>query len=190
KPAAQMVPNTGRGMSLPLFVRALAAASAGADTAEKLLGEMRATRRQGGDAYGAKIMEIRELEIAALISASKKNFDEAVATMKRATSLEEEMSPPSGPPALVKPSHELFGEILLRAGKPKEAAGQFIVALNRQPNRARSLIGAARAYAQSGDNARAVEFYTNFLRAWRQADVNLPELREARKFTGKELGSN
>src|SRR5262245_6725952 len=190
KPAAQMVPNTGRGMSLPLFVRALAAASAGVDTAEKLLGEMRATRRQGNDAYGAKILEIRELEIAALISASKKNFDEAVATMKRATSLEEEMSPPSGPPTLIKPSHELFGEILLRAGMPKEAAGQFTIALNRQPNRARSLLGAARAYAQSGDKARAIEFYTNFLRAWRQADANLPELREARKFTGIEIGSN
>ncbi len=186
KPAAQMVPTTRRGMSLPLFVRALAAASAGSADAEKLLSEMRSNRRQSSDAYGAKILEIRELEIAALISASKKNFDEAITAMKKATALEEEMSPPSGPPTLVKPSHELFGEILLRAGKPKEAAQQFGAALNRQPNRARSLIGAARAYAQSGDKARANEFYTNFLRVWREADANLPELPEARKFTGME----
>src|SRR5262249_882682 len=122
---------------------------------------------------------------AAAISAAKKNSDEPVAAMNRATSLEEEMSPPSGPPALIKPSHELFGEILMRAGKPKEAAGQFAIALNRQPNRARSLIGSARAYAQSGDKARAVEFYTNFLSAWRLADANLEELREAREFIGQ-----
>jgi hypothetical protein len=34
--------------------------------------------------------------------------------MKKATELEEAMSPPSGPPVLIKPTHELFGEILLR----------------------------------------------------------------------------
>jgi tetratricopeptide (TPR) repeat protein len=186
KPATTMTPNTRRGMSLPLFVRAMGAASAGSAGAEKLLGEMRANRQQSADTYGAKILEIRELEVAALIAASKKNFDEAIAAMKRATALEEEMSPPSGPPTLIKPSHELFGEILLRAGKPKEAAAQFAIALNRQPNRARSLIGAARAYAQSGDKTRAVELYTSFLRAWREADANLPESREARKFTGME----
>ena len=39
---------------------------------------------------------------------------------------------------LIKPTHELFGEILLRAGKPQEAAAQFRTALLRQPNRARS----------------------------------------------------
>jgi tetratricopeptide (TPR) repeat protein len=186
KPATTMTPNTRRGMSLPLFVRAMAAASAGSAEAEKLLGEMRANRQQSDDAYGAKILEIRELEVAALIAASKRSFNEAIAAMKRATALEEEMSPPSGPPTLIKPSHELFGEILLRAGKSKEAAAQFAIALNRQPNRARSLIGSARAYAQSGDKARATEFYTSFLRIWREADANLPELREARKFTGIE----
>lgn len=186
KPATTMTPNTRRGMSLPLFVRAMGAANAGSADAEKLLGEMRANRQQSADAYGAKILEIRELEVAALVAASKKNDDEAIAAMKRATALEEEMSPPSGPPTLIKPSHELFGEILLRAGKPKEAAAQFAIALNRQPNRARSLVGAARAYAQSGDKARAIEFYKNFLRAWREADANLPELREAHKFTGME----
>ncbi|MGH9937138.1 MAG: hypothetical protein ACREAM_12875, partial [Blastocatellia bacterium] len=71
------------------------------------------------------------------------------------------------------------------AGKPKEAARAFAAALNRQPNRARSLIGAARAFAQSGDKARANEFYTNFLRVWREADANLPEAREAREFIGQ-----
>ncbi|MGH9841851.1 MAG: tetratricopeptide repeat protein [Blastocatellia bacterium] len=187
KPAAAqtMVPNTRRGMSLPLFVRALAAASAGSPDAEKLLTEMRANRGQSNDAYGAKILEIRELEIVALIAASKKNFDEAITAMKRATQLEEEMSPPSGPPTLIKPSHELFGEILLGAGKPQEASKQFATALARQPNRARSLLGSARAAAQSGAKTTAVEIYTKLLGIWKQADANLPEMREAREFVGQ-----
>jgi tetratricopeptide (TPR) repeat protein len=187
KPAAAqtMTPNTRRGMSLPLFVRALAAASNGSPDAEKLLAEMRANRGQSNDAYGAKILEIRELEIAALISSSKNNFDEAIAAMKRATALEEEMSPPSGPPTLIKPSHELFGEILLRANKPQEAAKQFATALARQPNRSHSLLGAARAAAKAGNKAAAVETYTKWLSIWQQADTNPPELREAREFIGQ-----
>ncbi len=185
KPAATMVPGSRRGISIPLFVRAYAAASTSAADADKLLNEMRASREQNKDNYSAKILEVRELEIVALIASSKKNYDEAIEAMKKATALEEDMSPPSGPPTLIKPSHELFGEILLRAGKPKDAAKQFEVALSRQPGRARSLIGAARAAAQSGDKSGAVAAYTDLLRIWQSADSNLPELREAREYLGQ-----
>ena len=188
-PAATMVPSSRRGMLLPLFVQAYAAAYTSSPKAEKLLQEMRLARQQNKDEYGAKALEIRELEIAALISVSKRNFDEAAATIQKATSIEEEMSPPSGPPTLVKPSHELAGEIFLRAGKPQEAVKQFEAALSRQPNRARSLIGLARATAQNGGGANAVVAYTNFLRIWQQADSDLPELREAREYLG-QAGSN
>jgi Tfp pilus assembly protein PilF len=92
------------------------------------------------------------------------------------------MTPPYGPPNLIKPSHELFGEILLRAGKPAEAAAQFKTALLRQPNRARSLLGAARAAAQSGNQAAAAAAYTALLEQWKQADPDLPELREVRDY--------
>jgi predicted Zn-dependent protease len=83
---------------------------------------------------------------------------------------------------LIKPSHELFGEILLRANRPKEAAEQFATALLRQPNRARSLLGAARAAAQSGNAKMAAEIYSTLLRQWQQADAQLAELREAQDY--------
>jgi tetratricopeptide (TPR) repeat protein len=126
-------------------------------------------------------MQIMELEINALASSSKGSYKEAIEAMKKAIALEEEMSPPSGPPELIKPSHELFGEILLRAGQPKEAAQQFATSLLRQPNRARSLLGAARAAAQSGDSKGAATAYSNLLHIWTLADVQLPELREAKE---------
>jgi Tfp pilus assembly protein PilF len=69
----------------------------------------------------------------------------------------------------------------LRAGKPAEAKEQFKVALLRQPNRARSLLGAARAAAQTEDRAGAVAAYTKLLEQWKRAD-DLPELREARDY--------
>ncbi len=147
--------------------------------------ELESLRRQlseAGEGYAARSTEIMKLEVAACEAASKSNYSEAIELMKRATANEEEMSPPSGPPGLIKPSHELFGEILLAARRPKEAAQQFNNALLRQPNRARSLLGLARAAAQAGDTKAAVEAYSKVSRQWNQADANLPELREAQDY--------
>ena len=125
---------------------------------------------------------IRQLEIEALNASMKKDHAKAIELMKKATALEEETSAPLGPPHLIKPTHELFGEILLRAGQPSEAAAQFKIALLRQPNRARSLLCAARAAAQSGNKAAAAAAYTALLDQWKQADEGLAELREARDY--------
>ena len=125
---------------------------------------------------------INELEVFAVGASVKGEHDKAATLMKRAVELEEKLGPPSGPPGLIKPSHELFGELLLRAGKPAEAAEQFRLSLLRQPNRARSLLGAARAAAKTGDRATATAIYQKFLAQWQQADPELPELKEARDY--------
>jgi hypothetical protein len=70
----------------------------------------------------------------AVASAAKGKPDKAIKIMEKATALEESVSPPPGPPPLIKSSHELFGEILLRASRPKEAAKQFARSLLRQPD--------------------------------------------------------
>jgi tetratricopeptide (TPR) repeat protein len=129
-----------------------------------------------------------ELEVSALNASMKGNTNEAIEMMKRATSLEEELSPPSGPPTLIKPSHELFGEIYWRANRPKEAAQQFAIALSRQPNRARSLLGAARAAIQSGDTKEATVAYSRLLKIWAQADANSSEMREAQDYLKQSRG--
>jgi tetratricopeptide (TPR) repeat protein len=174
---------SNRSQTLPLFVRGLAGAASGSAQAEKSLIALKAVTISGGP--GAGMLEIRELEIAALMAALKPDYDRAITSMKQAASLEEAMGPPSGPPGLIKPSHELYGEILLRAGRPREAAEQFRIALQRQPNRARSLLGAARAAAKSGDTASAASAYAKLLEQWQQADEGLPEVREARDYLTK-----
>ena len=126
--------------------------------------------------------EINEDEIAAVNASMKKDHAKAIELMKKATALEEAMRPPSGPPSLIKPTHELFGEILLRVGKPAEAAEMFKVSLQRQPNRARSLLGAARAAAQTGNQSEALTAYAALIEQWKQADTGLYELREARDY--------
>jgi tetratricopeptide (TPR) repeat protein len=163
--------------TLPFFIRGLAAAMTGS---EIQLNELEALRSKAE--RGKLAIEINESEIAALNASMKKDYNKAIELMKKATLLEEEMRPPSGPPSLIKPTHELFGEILLRAGKPAEAAEMFKVALQRQPNRARSLLGAARAAAQTGNQSAALTAYAALIEQWKQADNGLSELREARDY--------
>ncbi|HZI48766.1 MAG TPA: hypothetical protein VFD75_13290 [Pyrinomonadaceae bacterium] len=165
--------TSSASVTLPFFVRGLAAAVSGSVTEPSIAG-LQETRASG---------EIFALEIGALKASMNKDHGRAIELMKQATALEEAMSPPSGPPGLIKPSHELYGEILLRADKPREAAEQFKIALLRQPNRARSLLGAARAAAQTGNQSGALTAYTALLDQWKQADSNLSELREARDYT-------
>ena len=177
-----------RGESLPIFIRGLTAAAKGSAEAQQRIADLQAISKPlagtPASINSLRIMglEIRQLEIDAVFRASKGSFDEAIELLRKATALEESLPQPSGPPVLVKPSHELLGDILLRAGRPKEAAQQFDISLLRQPNRARSLLGAARAAAKMGDAERAAVAYANFLRQWQQGDVQLPELREAQNY--------
>ena len=159
--------TSSASVTLPFFIRGLAAAMNGSTT-ERI--------PTAGNSM------IFEIEIAALSASMKKDHAKAIELMKKATALEESVTAPYGPPGVIKPSHELFGEILLRAGKPAEAAEMFKVALQRQPNRARSLLGAARAAAQSGLQSSALSAYSALMDQWKQADPNLVELREARDY--------
>jgi len=164
-------------LTLPPFVRGLAAAVENSAAVDQNLEKLRTVESNTA---------IRELEIKALSASMKNDHAKAIELMKKATALEELTSAPYGPPSLIKPTHELFGEILLRAGKPADAVAQFKKALVRQPNRARSLLGAARAATQSGDSAAATAAYTKLVEQWKQADEGLPELREARDYLKQE----
>ena len=179
---------SNRSQTLPLFIRGLSAARRDVTEAEKSLNGLRAIGRDTNSTGPSQgMIEIRELEVAAVAASMKQDHVRASDLMKQATTLEEAMPPPSGPPGLVKPSHELFGELLFKAGKPAEAAEQFKVAMLRQPNRARSLLGAARAAAAMGDRDGARAAYAKLLEQWKLADEGLPELREAREYLKKNM---
>jgi hypothetical protein len=171
-----------------IFTRGLQSAVQGSPDAQKYITELTTIREQQSGAKEPFITqvvmmtEIQELEIAAMFNVAKGHFDDAIKSMKQATALEDAMPPPSGPPTVIKPPHELFGEILLRAGRPQEAAQQFATSLRRHPNRARSLLGAARAAAKSGDPQGAAHAYTQFSRQWQQSDAKVPELCEAQDY--------
>ncbi|HET6468631.1 MAG TPA: hypothetical protein VFG43_09665, partial [Geminicoccaceae bacterium] len=132
-----------------VFARGLAAAVTGSGEAQQAVAALQEVGRQVADApipfaaNMAPVLEIQALEIEAAMSAARGHTEEAVATAKRATTLEEALPVPPGPPPLIKPSHELLGELLLQAGRHDEAARAFAASLFRHPGRAQSLKGAA-----------------------------------------------
>jgi hypothetical protein len=119
----------------------------------------------GGE--GDKGVQIMHKELLAMIAQAKGQTDQAIALLTEATKIEESMRAPNGAADPVKPSHELLGEVLLAAGKHKEAAVAFDTSLLRMPNRARSLMGAIKAHAGAGNKTRAAELQATLNSFWK-----------------------
>ena len=99
--------------------------------------------------------EVMELELKAMWSMLKNDATTAEKLLKSAVEIETAISFAFGPPTIVKPSFELYGEWLLQQGKPKEAAEQFAVSLKAAPGRRLSVKGKAEAEKQLKNNATA-----------------------------------
>jgi tetratricopeptide (TPR) repeat protein len=121
----------------------------------------------GGNPDAGKGVRIMHMELQALIAQSKGQNDQAIKLLTDATQLEESLRPPNGAADPIKPSHELLGEVLLQAGKAKEAADAFETSLLRMPNRARSLMGAIKAHTAAGNKMRAAERQATLNSFWK-----------------------
>jgi tetratricopeptide (TPR) repeat protein len=120
----------------------------------------------GGPDTG-KSASVMHRELAALLAEAGGDKDRAITLLREAVAIEESMRPPNGAADPVKPAHELLGEVLLRAGKAAEASSAFDACLLRMPNRARSLMGAANAYAAAGQKTLAAERVATLRSFWK-----------------------
>ena len=169
------------GNANELFAIGLSAANSGgaarAERARTVLAERVQDPREGDLRPAIAIME---RELAAAIAHAAGRGDEAVGILREAADRESMLPPPLGLPAPIKPAPELLGEVLLALNRPREAAPFFEQALARNRNRSRSVLGLARAAAATGDAAAARKHYTALLDNLRDADPDLPLVREAR----------
>jgi tetratricopeptide (TPR) repeat protein len=128
--------------------------SATATIAVDKLKAMRTQAESGSNAYRAKPFAIMEKEVAAALAASQKDTATAEKLLKEATALELTLDAPSGPPEPIKPSFELYGELLNDIGRTQDAAAQFNQSLLRMPNRRASLHGLEKASATRTSQAQ------------------------------------
>jgi tetratricopeptide (TPR) repeat protein len=126
-----------------------------AEAAAAALQAITAATQGGPTSYAAKPHVVREKELGAVVRWAKGQKEEALQFAKEAAEAEKTMAAPSGPPEPIKPAFELYGELLMEAGRAKEAALAFEQALLRTPKRTPSVLGLARAAAASGDQITA-----------------------------------
>jgi tetratricopeptide (TPR) repeat protein len=126
-------------------------------TANVALEKLRAMRTQaesGSNAYRAKPFAIMEKEVGAALASAQSDTASAERLLKEATAIELSLDAPSGPAEPIKPSFELYGELLLDLNRPQDAAAQFNQSLQRTPNRRASLRGLERANGQRPTTAQ------------------------------------
>jgi tetratricopeptide (TPR) repeat protein len=139
-----------------------------------------ATLYRMGSASSAGADAVMKKQLEALAARADKDLPRAAALGKEAAADEDKLDFEFGPPSVVKPAHELAGELLLASGDAAGASAEFEKALASAPNRALSLLGLARAAAKSGDRAASAEAYRRLASIWSRADADLPETAEVR----------
>jgi tetratricopeptide (TPR) repeat protein len=150
---------------------------AGAEQSLRRLGAL-AARAPADDEDNPQVVAILETELRAAIRADDGAGDEAVALLRQAGAIEDTIPVAYGPPDVVKPTHELLGELLLAQGKPAEAQQEFVRSLALAPRRTASLLGLARAAAAAGDTPIAEQARADLREIWHRAEPDLAGLAE------------
>jgi tetratricopeptide (TPR) repeat protein len=185
--------------NLDTFVRGLAALERGdraaaAEALAKMKAEAPVDAGSSGHSHGAmdpylsgwrETDAVLRKELEARILFAEGKTEPALRAAREAAVLEDATSFEFGPPDIVKPSHELMGELLLAANRPAEARQEFEKALSRAPNRTPSLLGLARAASRAGDAAAAQKAYGKLREVWSRADPDVAGLAEARRTRGQ-----
>ncbi len=126
-----------------LFARGYAAAHRG---------ELRRARKELGklQELGGEDAEILALSLEGLLAHLDGNSRAALDLLRRAADREDSTRIPSGPPDLIKPALELYGEVLVELGRCDEALSPLERSLARMPGRRLSVRAAQSAAGCAG----------------------------------------
>jgi tetratricopeptide (TPR) repeat protein len=133
------------------------------------------TAGAGGD---SRVPQVMALQLEAMLLFSEGRREEALVLARQGAVVEAGLPFEFGPPVPVKPVNEQVGEMLMDLRRPKEAMEAFELSLKRNPKRAISLLGLARAATAAKDTATAQRAYAELREIWKKADKTLPELKE------------
>jgi hypothetical protein len=158
-------------------------------TVISLLDAMGQQNAAAGQRMHAALDDSSKNELASALALYEKHPAEAERLAAESVKYEAAMEFPSGPPDLLKPAYEFYGETLLSLNKPAQAAEQFNIALKRMPKRALSLLGLARALAAQKDNVGAAKAYRELAQIWSNADTDLPAGQEVRSKASSSVAT-
>jgi hypothetical protein len=171
------------------FTRALGAARTGAsDAAAASIAKLAAMRdglAEAKSTYWGNQVEVQRQAAAATLAHMQGKDEEALDLMRQAATLEASMDKHPATPGAVVPTRELLADLLLELNRPADALAEYEATLASEPNRFRSLFGAAQAAERTGDAARAKDYYQRLLTMTAAADTPRAELQLAQAFVEK-----
>jgi tetratricopeptide (TPR) repeat protein len=180
-PHVQAITRFARGVGAARAGRA-AAARAEVDALGALADSLTARR----DTYWATIVGAQRRAAEAWLARAEGDDGRALRLAQEAVELEETVEKHPVTPGPLLPARELLGDLLLELRRPAEARQAYEATLRREPNRARSIFGAARAAELAGDGAGAREHYQHLLQVMRAADAERAEVRLARAYVARQ----
>jgi hypothetical protein len=179
-------PETGAAAMLSRFTRAVGAARSGRPRAARAevsaLDAIARHLEQQQETYWARIAGIKRDAAAAWVLFQSGDTAGGLALAATAADTEEVTDKHQVTPAELLPARELQADMLLAAGRFLEARAAYQATLAREPGRARSLFGVARAAQLAGDRRGATEGYGAYAKAMERSDGARPELAIARTF--------
>ncbi len=186
--ALRAAPEWPATVAITHYARAIGAARSGDTSAARAelaaLADIEAVEARAGGlhAYWSDQVKIQRLAAGAWLARAAGDTSAAIRQAIAAADLEDVTQKHPVTPGAALPARELLGDLLLEVGRPADAAKAYAASLATQPNRARSVFGAARAAELTGDTATARLRFGDLVTLMRGADDSRPELVQARRF--------
>jgi tetratricopeptide (TPR) repeat protein len=126
--------------------------------------------------------EVESLRLAAAgwLAQAQGKPDAALALLRSAADLQDQVGKHPVTPGEVLPARELLADLLLELRRPSAALKEYETALAAAPNRLNGLYNAARAAELAGDAGKARAYYAQVAAQCSHADPARPEVVQAR----------
>ena len=172
------------GAALAHFTRGIGAArvldTARANVAVRALADIETELQRRGDNDWARVVGIKRQVVTAWSELAAGDTVGALRDAKTAADLEDLTEKQPVTPGELLPARELEADMLLAVHRYADAHVAYERSLTREPNRARSLYGSARAAELAGDRAAARARYLQFLAQMQAGDGDRIEIERAR----------
>jgi tetratricopeptide (TPR) repeat protein len=133
------------------------------------------------DPYWPVVVDAQRIAVSAWIAHAEGRHDEALRLAREAADKEELVEKHPVTPGPLIPARELLGDILMVHNRPADALVAYEATLKREPNRTRTILGAARAAKAAGKPDAAKAHYRSLLDVMDPKSPR-PELQEAKTF--------
>ncbi|MEO8680626.1 MAG: tetratricopeptide repeat protein [Vicinamibacterales bacterium] len=179
-------PNTPYTEAITHFARAIGFARGGkpaeaaADIARLVAIHDREVEMK--DAYWAEQVDIQRRVAEAWVMFASGKKEEGLKALAAAADAEDLTDKAAVTPGPLAPARELYGFMLLEAGRPKEGLVALEAVTKKEPNRFLALYGAGKAAEATKQVTKAKGFYRQIVEICKDASPDRPELVYARKM--------